>query len=317
MIYTRKSHFISMLFGLLPMTFYFTSLWMFWDILGFFFEPNIFNEDNFIYPISYIAKQLSFFRVEIFSSIILYFLARSYGDFYLSRAVFIFPVYFAILINFFIIIIWFFDNDYEWIKFFVWENIPIIVFYFTLSRKMKKQNNNNGNVESNKTQKKIFHMHKLDISNISIKLDERSIFWIAPSLLLLIGIFDMPIEYYTLLRLVVSVCCVYFLIAYIKQETKTRSFIFGFFAILYNPIVPVYLYDKSIWIILNVITIILLVYYGVILVQVKESSKDTIYFNLSLLKNLFNNRSFQSIAFFLIIVFLVTTLRLYFDGRLF
>jgi len=33
--------------------------------------------------------------------------------------------------------------------------------------------------------------------------------------------------------------------------------IFGFLAILYNPIIPIHLYEKGIWIIVNIITSIL------------------------------------------------------------
>ena len=42
-----------------------------------------------------------------------------------------------------------------------------------------------------------------------------------------------------------------------KKNNQTNIWIFGFVAVLYNPIIPVYLYEKAIWIIVNIITIYL------------------------------------------------------------
>ena len=80
------------------------------------------------------------------------------------------------------------------------------------------------------------------------------IFWITPMVVLAIGVLPMPYGYYTLLRLVVCGCSLYF--AYNLYETKDIAFawVFGFFVVLYNPIIPIYLYDKQIWIVVNIIT---------------------------------------------------------------
>ena len=87
------------------------------------------------------------------------------------------------------------------------------------------------------------------------KTDNHScITWLAPVIVLAIGILPMPIGYYTLLRLIVCACAIYYAYSLSQSEDKTFMFIFGFLAILYNPILPVYLYEKSIWIILNIIT---------------------------------------------------------------
>ncbi len=42
-----------------------------------------------------------------------------------------------------------------------------------------------------------------------------------------------------------------------EKKNQTNLWIFGFIAVLYNPIIPVYLYEKAIWIIVNIITIYL------------------------------------------------------------
>ena len=86
-----------------------------------------------------------------------------------------------------------------------------------------------------------------------MNIDKR-IFWILPIIVMALGVLPMPYGYYTLLRLVVCGCSLYF--AYNLYETKDIAFVwvFGFIAVLYNPIIPVYLYEKEIWIVVNLIT---------------------------------------------------------------
>ena len=69
-----------------------------------------------------------------------------------------------------------------------------------------------------------------------------------------IGILPMPIGYYTLLRLVVCACAIYYSFYSKQNNDEMAMLIFGFVVILYNPIFPIYLYEKSIWIVLNIIT---------------------------------------------------------------
>ena len=83
------------------------------------------------------------------------------------------------------------------------------------------------------------------------------ILWLAPIIVLVIGILPMPIGYYTLLRLVVCGCAIYYAYNLGQNKDKTFMLIFSFIAILYNPIFPVYLYEKSIWIILNIVTAVI------------------------------------------------------------
>ncbi len=87
--------------------------------------------------------------------------------------------------------------------------------------------------------------------------DKNKIFWLAPIVVLVIGIFPLPLGYYTLSRLVVCASALYFALNYYKKKNQTNLWIFGFIAVLYNPIIPVYLYEKAIWIIVNIITIYL------------------------------------------------------------
>ena len=91
----------------------------------------------------------------------------------------------------------------------------------------------------------------------NISDENNKIFWLAPIVVLAIGILPLPIGYYTLSRLVVCASAIYFAYNYYKKKNQTNLWIFGFIAVLYNPIIPVYLYEKIIWIVVNIITIYL------------------------------------------------------------
>ena len=88
-------------------------------------------------------------------------------------------------------------------------------------------------------------------------------FWLflIPIVLLLIGLADLPIGYYTLVR--ISVCLVCALSCYWSYKRDDRVGIatvsFGLLALLFNPIIPVYLQDKGVWTVVDIITVILLV----------------------------------------------------------
>ena len=87
------------------------------------------------------------------------------------------------------------------------------------------------------------------------KTKEKDIFWIAPIVVLVIALFPLPIGYYTLSRLVVSACALYYAIQFHKRNNTTYTWIYGFLVVLYNPIIPIYLYEKFIWVVVNLITI--------------------------------------------------------------
>jgi hypothetical protein len=86
---------------------------------------------------------------------------------------------------------------------------------------------------------------------------DRNIFWIAPIVIMAIGLLPMPYSFYSLSRIVVSACSVYFAVQLFKKADMTFVWVFGFLAVLYNPIVPVHLYDKEIWIVINIVTSII------------------------------------------------------------
>ena len=106
-----------------------------------------------------------------------------------------------------------------------------------------------------------FNLDFLDNSKFKLeKIKAKDIFWLAPIIVLIIGIFPLPIGYYNLTRLVVTASSIYFAYSFYRKKDTPKTWIFGFLTVLYNPIVPVYLYEKEIWIIVNIITMIAFYY---------------------------------------------------------
>ena len=81
-------------------------------------------------------------------------------------------------------------------------------------------------------------------------------FWVflVPIVLLLIGLADLPTGYYTIVRIVV--CLVSALSSYWSFKTDEKigvaTVTFAFLAILFNPIIPVYLQDKDAWTVIDI-----------------------------------------------------------------
>jgi len=82
---------------------------------------------------------------------------------------------------------------------------------------------------------------------------------VASILILLLSFFQWPYGYYVLLRIVV--CCSFAYYAYIFYSRHQKDFWFWgliFMAVIFNPIVPIYLYDKIIWSFIDVIAAVVL-----------------------------------------------------------
>jgi hypothetical protein len=75
--------------------------------------------------------------------------------------------------------------------------------------------------------------------------------------LLFLAVLKMPIEYYTFLRVAIFIGA--FLVILSLSNKIIWVIIFGTIAILFNPIIPVYLYLKSYWIPMDIITGILFI----------------------------------------------------------
>ena len=84
--------------------------------------------------------------------------------------------------------------------------------------------------------------------------------FLIPIALLFIGLADMPIGYYTIVR--ITVCLISALSCYWSYRSDGKvgfaTVIFGFLAILFNPIVPIYLQNKGAWTIIDILAAVLL-----------------------------------------------------------
>lgn len=77
---------------------------------------------------------------------------------------------------------------------------------------------------------------------------------ILVAILLVIGCFRLPIGYYTFLRIAVSIAAIILLANSIKEKRNWQAIAMGLIAILFNPIIPIYLHSKAVWMIIDVFT---------------------------------------------------------------
>ncbi len=71
--------------------------------------------------------------------------------------------------------------------------------------------------------------------------------------LLFIGLIDLPIGYYTLLRIVVTIGSVVVVLTEYEKGFNFWLIAFGLIAIIFNPFLPIYLNDKSAWMPIDII----------------------------------------------------------------
>ena len=75
--------------------------------------------------------------------------------------------------------------------------------------------------------------------------------------LLLLALVNLPIGYYTLLRIVVTIGAVAVVVTEFENGINFWVIAFGLIAIIFNPLMPVYLGDKSTWMPIDLITAVL------------------------------------------------------------
>jgi hypothetical protein len=71
--------------------------------------------------------------------------------------------------------------------------------------------------------------------------------------LLFLGLFNLPIGYYTILRIVVTIGAIGVVIKEYENGLNFWVLAFGGIAIIFNPLIPVYLNDKSAWMPIDII----------------------------------------------------------------
>jgi len=87
-------------------------------------------------------------------------------------------------------------------------------------------------------------------------------FLITCSICCFVAILTLPIIYYTFLRAIVSLGAIVLIYNFFKQKNYPLIAVFIVVLLLFNPIFPIYLHRKSIWIPLDVITGLLFLIIG-------------------------------------------------------
>lgn len=74
------------------------------------------------------------------------------------------------------------------------------------------------------------------------------------SIALVLAVANLPIGYYTFLRILVTIGAIAVVVTEFDKGVNVWVVVFGIVAILFNPLIPVYLYDKSVWMVIDLIT---------------------------------------------------------------
>ena len=93
-----------------------------------------------------------------------------------------------------------------------------------------------------------------------------------------LAVMPLPIGYYTFLRFIITIGALLAIFLIYQHKNKAPIFIFFVITILFNPIVPIYLYKKGIWIPLDILTgcaFLYLAFLNNILIPAEEPKSET------------------------------------------
>ena len=86
-------------------------------------------------------------------------------------------------------------------------------------------------------------------------MQTRHLLAVATSAGVIVGFGDLPYGYYTLLRFTICGFSLFLLFGDTSLRIVWHRWVTGACAVLYNPIVPVRVGDKNIWIVVNLLTV--------------------------------------------------------------
>lgn len=79
---------------------------------------------------------------------------------------------------------------------------------------------------------------------------------------LLLALAPLPIGYYTFLRILVTISSILIIAKELKIGLTIWSIFFGITAIIFNPIIPICLYQKSLWIPIDIVAVLIFLSYS-------------------------------------------------------
>lgn len=88
------------------------------------------------------------------------------------------------------------------------------------------------------------------------------LFYTLCALALLLALFPLSIEYYTFLRIFTSIGAIVVLTQEIKRDVSLTRILFIMVPFVFNPIVPIYLYKKYLWMPVDLVTAVLFLVYA-------------------------------------------------------
>ena len=89
------------------------------------------------------------------------------------------------------------------------------------------------------------------------------------AILLVVGCFPLPIGYYTFLRIIVFVASIVLIVLNWGKRLSVAIIITALLGILFNPIIPVYLHNKTAWIIIDALAAIWFIFLSFFYTQPK------------------------------------------------
>ena len=84
-------------------------------------------------------------------------------------------------------------------------------------------------------------------------MGNNAVLYLVCSVALFLAMADMPSGYFTFLRILVTVGSAFRCLDDLASGRSSWFWIFGCMAILFNPIIPVYLHDKESWFLFDLI----------------------------------------------------------------
>jgi len=106
------------------------------------------------------------------------------------------------------------------------------------------------------------HTNTVELNkNNNLFVDKSKVPAFISILFLAFSFFHWPYGYYTLMRLIVSLSAVYYAYNIYQKKHKINLWFWGLIgvALLFNPVFPVYFYDRLIWGIIDILIIIFLI----------------------------------------------------------
>tara|TARA_B110000444_G_C18700959_1_gene528939 strand:- start:212 stop:484 length:273 start_codon:yes stop_codon:yes gene_type:complete len=78
---------------------------------------------------------------------------------------------------------------------------------------------------------------------------------------LFVGVLNMPYGYYRLLRIIVTISSALYCFQFFEKNKMNMVYLFGFIAILFNPLIPIF-FNKEIWIVIDIVVSGLFLYFN-------------------------------------------------------